>query len=256
MDNKYKNLIKTVEHSGKLIKNLYGQNIVRKIKSSSIDFVTEADLASEANILKFIKKNFPDYNVLSEEAGFIDKKSKYTFVLDPLDGTINFSNTIAFFTVTLSLLEGDKAIFAVTHNPLNNQTFYAFKGQGSYLNGKRIFINKKTNLSEAVVGFSCGWKMPLKEARKMMGKLLQLSVSRILNTWSPAWELCLLASGKIDGYLNYGNELYDNLAGKLIAREAGGRLTNFQGQILTNDRNNFFVASNNAKLHQRILKLL
>ena len=162
MDNKFKQLIKTVKKSGKLIKKYYGQNVIKSVKSSSIDVVTKADLASEANILKFIKKNFATYNILSEEDGLTDKKSDYTFVLDPLDGTINFHKNLCFFAVTLALLKGDEAIFAVTHNPLNDQTYYAFKGRGAYLNGKRIFVSNINRLKQAMVGSSWAWRTPKK----------------------------------------------------------------------------------------------
>jgi len=256
MTDKFKQLIKTVERSGQLIKSFYGKNVSAKVKSSSIDFVTKADLASEANILKFIKKNFPTYNILSEEAGFMDKKSEYTFVLDPLDGTINFHKNFCFFVVTLALLKGDEAIFAVTHNPLNNQTYYAFKNKGAYLNGKRIFVSKTSDIKQAMVGSSWAWRTPQKIARQMMIKLLNSGMSRLLNTWSPAWEPCLLANGNLDAFVNYDNDLYDNLAGKLLVREAGGQLTDLQGRPLKNDRINSFVASNGTALHKQIIKIL
>ncbi|MDP2586707.1 MAG: inositol monophosphatase [Candidatus Komeilibacteria bacterium] len=255
MTNKFKQLIKTVEKSGQLIKSYYGQNVMTGVKSSAIDFVTKADLASEANILKFIRKNFSTYNILSEEEGLTDNKSEYTFVLDPLDGTINFHKNLCFFAVTLALLKGDEAIFAVTHNPLNGQTYYAFKNKGAYLNGKRIYVSKTSKLNQAMVGSSWAWRTPKKVARKMMVKMLNSGMTRLLNTWSPAWEFCLLASGQIDAHVNYDNDLYDNLAGKLLIREAGGKITGFDGRPLKNDRVNSFIASNNTVLHKQVLNI-
>ncbi|MFA6304962.1 MAG: inositol monophosphatase [Patescibacteria group bacterium] len=256
MDIKFKNLIKTVEKSGQLIMGFYGKNVLTKVKSSAIDFVTKADLASEANILKFIKKNFPTYNILSEEAGFIDNRSEYTFVLDPLDGTINFYRQLCFFGINLALLKGDEAIFAVTHNPLNKQTYWAFKNKGTYANGRRVFVSKTTKLGQAMIGSSWAWRTPKKVARKMMSRLANANISRLLNTWSPAWEMCLMASGQIDAFINFDNDLYDNLPGKLLIREAGGKLTDLHGRQLKNDRINSFVASNNTSLHQQVIKIL
>lgn len=255
MTNKFKQLIKTVEHSGQLIKSYYGQNVMTGVKSSAIDFVTKADLASEANILRFIRKNFSKYNILSEEEGLTDNKSEYTFVLDPLDGTINFHKNLCFFAVTLALLKGDEAIFAVTHNPLNNQTYYAFKNKGAYLNGRRIKVSQTSKLSQAMVGSSWAWRTPLKLARAMMVKLHNSGPVRVLNNWSPAWEMCLVAAGQIDAHVNYDNDLYDNLAGKLLIREAGGKITDFNGRPLKNDRINSFVASNGTKLHSQVLRI-
>lgn len=244
-----------MEKSGRLIKSYYGQNVMTGVKSSAIDFVTKADLASEANILKFIRKNFPDYNILSEEEGLTDNKSEYTFVLDPLDGTINFHKNLCFFAVTLALLKGDEAVFAVTHNPLNGQTYYAFKNKGTYLNGRRVRVSKIFKLSRAMVGSSWAWWTPPKQARQMMIKMLNSGMTRLLNTWSPAWETCLLASGQLDGFVNYDNSLYDNLAGKLLIREAGGKITDFKGKPLKNDRVNSFIASNGTALHRQVINI-
>lgn len=256
MNSKYKKIIKAVEKSGQIIAGYFGKDLKTYQKSSVLDFSTQADLRSEKNIIAAIQKEFPTYNILSEERGLIDKKSDYTFVIDPLDGTLNFYLGLPLFTVTLALLKGDEAIFGVTHHPITKQTFYAIKDKWAFENGRRIKVNKINNLERAIVGYTCGWKVPVVELDKISSKLHQLKIKRPMANWSPAFDLCLLASGKIEGIITNNNELHDNLAGKIIVREAGGKLTDFKGKPLKNDRQNIFLASNGTNIHAQLAKIL
>ena len=105
MNRKYKNIIKAVERSGKIIAGYFGKDFKRYNKKAGLDFYTQADLKSESNLIKAVKNDFPGYNILAEEKGLIDKKSDYTFVIDPLDGTLNLYQGIPYFSVTLGLLK-------------------------------------------------------------------------------------------------------------------------------------------------------
>ena len=207
-------------------------------------------------MIKAVKKEFPDYNIISEEAGFIDNKSNYTFVMDPLDGTINLKSGIPYFSVTVALLKGDEAVFMTTHNPVIKQTFYAAKGRGAFLNNKRIRVNKVSSPNKTTVAYTNGWKVPRGSLMKLEKKLYGLKIARILCNWAPVYDFCLVASGKIEAMVCYDNELHDFVGGLLLVREAGGKITDYQGQPLMNDRVNIFLATNGTGIHKQIVKVL
>lgn len=256
MNKKYQNIIKAVEKSGQIIAGYFGKDLKTYQKSSVLDFSTRADLESEKNLVSAINKEFPYCNIQGEEGGLVDKKSAYTFVIDPLDGTLNFYIGLPLFTVTLALLKGDQGIFAVTHHPITKQTFYATVGKGAFLNGRRIQVNRIADPARVIVGYTCGWKTPVAEMERISSGLLGLKIKRPMANWSPAFDFGLLASGKIEAMINNNNELHDNLAGKIIVREAGGKITDFKGKPLKNDRQNVFLASNGTSIHGKLLKIL
>jgi len=256
MELKYKKIIKSVEKSGAIILSYFGKDYKTFKKSHPLDFYTEADIKSEKNLINTIQKEFPTHNIQSEERGFINKKSDYTFVIDPLDGTLNMHLGIANFSVTLALLKQNEAIFAVTHNPVTQKTYFAEKGKGSFLNGKKIKVNKVVNLRRMITAYTCNYKTPLSYLQNLDKKLSELKIRKLMTNWSPALDLCLLAEGKIEVMVNNDNALHDNLAGKLIIREARGKITDFKGKSLKSDRQNIFLATNGTKIHNQILKIL
>ena len=105
--------------------------------------VTKADILSEKTIIKTIRKKFPDHNFLTEESGAIKKNSKYTWIIDPIDGTTNFVAKIPEFAVSIALAKNDEILMGVVYNPCTNEMFFAEKGKGSYLNNKKLQVSKK-----------------------------------------------------------------------------------------------------------------
>ena len=251
----YKNIIRAVEKSGEIVLSYFGKSLITQSKGAPLNFVTEADLQSEKNLIQAVKKEFPTYNIQSEEAGFIDNKSDYSFIMDPLDGTINLKKGIPYFSVTLALLKNDEAIFTVTNNPVTKQTFYALRGRGAYLNGRRIRVNKVKNFAETIASYSCGWQTPRSRARDLMKKLNRLGINRVLTNWAPVFDFCLLASGKIEAMICYNNELHDFVGGLLLVREAGGKITDYDGNPLKNDRANTFLMTNGTSIHNKIINI-
>lgn len=256
MNQKYKNLIKAVEKSGNIVSSYFGKSLKTQSKGVPLNFVTQADLESEKNLFKAIQKNFPRYNIISEEAGFINKKSDYTFVLDPLDGTLNLKIGLPYFSVTLALLNKDEVIFTVVNNPVIHQTFFAKKGKGAYLNNKRIKVNQITNFQNIIVAYTCGWKTPRARVRNVMKEMNSLGIKRVLTNWAPVFDFCLLASGKIEAIVCYNNELHDFIGGRLLIKEAGGKITDYRGNLTRNDRQSTFLATNGTKIHNQIVKIL
>lgn len=244
---------------GKIVKKYFGETLELERKGSASDFRTKADLESEQAILSVLSAKFPTYNILSEEAGLIDRQSEYTFVVDPLDGTNNFVLGIPNFSVSIGLLKGDKCIAGVIHVPLLDRTYSAEHRQGAFCNGKKISASEETSLENSTIAYTRGYTSPLQFEVDLLQKLGTgdaRQYKRYLINWSPAFDYCLLASGKIESVINDDNELYDYAAGKIIAREAGAIITDFSGMEQNDRKTSKFIACNSQEIHNKILGLL
>lgn len=224
-------------------------------KSCITDFRTQADMESESAIIAILEKSFPSYNILSEERGFIDKKSEYTFYIDPLDGTNNFFLGIPNFSVSIGLAKGEETIFGVVYLPMIDVVYSAEKGKGAFCNGVKIKSSSETSIANSASSFMCGYHCPKSYIIKTIGNLSRRT-KRVLVSWSVASDLCLLASGKIETAINKKTEIYDFLAGKIIAKEAGCVVTDMKGKPEKNDFNREFLISNNFDIHREVLRLV
>lgn len=252
----YKEIIKAAKAGGKIVKKYFGKVLEIEGKSEPRDFRTKADLESEKAIIKILEKAFPEYNIISEEAGEANKNSEYTFVIDPLDGTNNFVLGVPYFSTSIGLMKGDNVIFGVVYDPISENTYCAEKGRGSYLNGKRIHVNKESDIKNSSVSLVVNYGFSFEKYMKMMSGLYGTNVKRVLTLWSVALDYCLLASGKIEALVLHEVPLYDFIAGKLIANEAGAKISDFSGNMLSGDRKGRFLTTNGTKIHQEILEIL
>ncbi|MBU6390480.1 inositol monophosphatase, partial [Patescibacteria group bacterium] len=225
-------------------------------KTCAQDFRTEADTGSEEVIVKMLHKAFPDHSIFSEECGMIRGSSPYIFYIDPLDGTNNFVIGIPNFSVSIALTKGKEALFGVVRAPLLDVTYYAAKGEGAFENGKKIRPSAETALGRSTSAFAAGYRHPKKEVMRLTNALSG-STKRTLWSWSLAYDLCLLASGRIETFVMAdGAEPHDFLAGKLIAREAGCVASDFKGKPEKDDFNREFIASANPAIHRAVLPLI
>jgi len=249
-------LIEAAHAGGKILKNYFGQILDITVKSNPSDFKTRADDESEQAVIEVLTKHFPDYNILGEESGTIDKGSEYTFVIDPLDGTNNFVLGIPTFCVSIGLIKGDEIIAGVIYAPMLDLTFSAQIGEGAFCNETKIQVSSVTEEKNGTISL-CGYYGISPELWGSMFKNLAMGgFKRVMNQWCPTYDFCMLASGKIESMVNYGSELYDFCAGKIIAREAGAVITNLDGTPEENDRNRMFMASNNNQIQQSIIQSL
>ncbi len=249
-------IIAAAKAGGKIARKYFGEVLEIEQKSTIVDFRTKADLESERAILKILSEKFPSYNIFSEEAGNIDKKSAYTFIVDPLDGTNNFTLGIPNFSVSIGLLQDNRCIAGVIYIPLLDKTYFAEEGKGAFCDETKISVSQESLMEKSTVSYTCGYINERRLELELLKKLFSLNTKRYLRNWSPAFDYCLLASGKIEAIINNDNELYDYIAGKIIAREAGAIITDFSGQPQNDKETTQFVASNTQKLHKELLKLL
>ncbi len=252
----YNEIIKAAKAGGKITKKYFGKVLEIEGKSTPADFRTKADLESEKAIIKILTKAFPKYNIISEEAGEMNKNSECTFIIDPLDGTNNFVLGIPYFSTGIGLMKNNETIFGVIYDPILKNIYFAEKGIGAYFNGNRINCNEEKDIKNATVSVVVSYDCPAAYESKVIADLNTKNVKRILKNWSCLLDLCLLASGKLEYVIFYDCQLYDFIPGKLIAKEAGASVSDFNGRNESNDKNNTFLASNGVKIHQEILSLL
>lgn len=248
-------IIRAAKAGGKVVRSYFGKVLTITEKSRASDFRTEADVESEAAIIAVLEKAFSAYNIFSEECGFIDKKSEYTFYIDPLDGTNNFALGIPNFSVSIALVRGAETLFGLVYLPIIDLSYYAAKGGGAFCNNIKLKSSTETSLSKSTGAFLCGYSCPKPFIQRVIGNLRRRT-KRVLVNWSVASDFCLVAAGKIETVVNKKTELWDFLAAKLIAKEAGCVVTDFKGKPEKNDLNSTFLTSSNMDIHRKVLPLL
>ena len=173
-----------------------------------------------------------------------------------MDGTNNFVLGIPNFSTGIGLLKGEEIIFGAIYNPILKNIYWAEKGKGAYLNGKKIKVNKETDIKNCSVSVVFNYNDPDDLQGKIVSKLYKKDIKRALANWSCLIDFCLLASGRIESIVFVDCPLYDFIPGKLIAKEAGALVTDLKGNKETSDKNNTFLVSNGTKIHKEILEIL
>lgn len=245
-----------VRQAGHSIRKNYGVVTTGRAKTSRHDIVTEADYASERILISAIRKKFPYHNILSEESGELIGKSRFTWVIDPLDGTNNFSRQIPLFGVIVGFVEDDVVTHGAIYDPMHDQLYYAKKGQGSYCNGQRIQVSSETELEEMVIMISNVRLRSSLEQFAHWRSLLALYTTYYKYYGSAAQSVTALASGKVDAYMIGGAYPWDITAGALLIREAGGKITQLDGRPWNWYDSNQHILAANPILHKKILRTI
>ena len=217
------NTIGWAKEAGKIQLNYFRKKDLEiKTKLNESDVVTVADKESEAVIISHIHAMYPDHNILSEESAPENHKSDYQWVIDPLDGTTNFSSGLPQFCVSIGLRYKGKTIMGIVYAPYLDELYTAIAGEGAYLNGNRIHCNEKTNIHQAVVstGFPVDKDTNPDNNLDNMTRILPL-VRGMRRMGAAAVDLCSVAGGFLDGYWEMNLHEWDVCAGLLIAEEAG-----------------------------------
>ncbi len=218
------------------------------------DLITGMDFKSEKRILSILRKSFPHYSIYSEESGKKMKDSVYMWVVDPLDGTTNYSIKNPFFDVSIALMKRNEPVVGVVHAPATKEMFYAEKGRGAYLNGKRIRVSKEFDISKTLLTYCHNSDdrnvMRITEVFRRI-KPLPIDFNKMR---AGALEIAFVAAGRVGCYLTCGFHSYDVAAGTLLVREAGGRVTDFEGKEFNSESKDFLAS--NGRVHDRILELL
>ena len=209
--------------AGELVLARFRTDVEVSLKGRA-NVVTDADLASERLILDYVRDEYPDFGVLSEESAPVAGASPYTWVVDPIDGTRNFAEGIPHFCVVVAIATGDEVVAGVTYDPVRDELFAAQKGGGASLNGQPIKVSDRQAIDAAIIGFDLGYDFG--QAKHLMDMVAgiwpQASGYRLMG--SSAMSIAYTAAGRIDLYCHHSLSAWDIASGILLAREAGARV--------------------------------
>lgn len=220
-----------------------------------INLVTEMDTRSERAVVETLRASFPDHGIIAEEETTIRNGSGYTWIIDPLDGTTNYAHGYPCFSVSIALEHKGDVITGVVYDPMRDELFTAQKGQGAYLNGKRIKVSTVDALIKSLLatGFPYDRKVSEKNNLDYFHDLLMAS-QEVRRDGSAALDLCSVAAGRFDGFWELKLKPWDVAAGSLIVREAGGRVTD-----LSDNTFDIFadeVLASNGIIHGQMVDIL
>lgn len=248
-------MLSAVRQAGELIRSHTGERMAVQYKTSWADLVTEVDKAVEAAVADCIRSRFPEHGFVGEEQGG-GWDREYTWVLDPLDGTTNFASTLPNFVTSLACYRGQEALVAAIFDPNRNELFKATKGGGAYLNGVRIQVDPAAELRESLIGTNLMWDVREGRFYNLPGlQDLGRQVRGIRSLGAAALEMAYVACGRLSGFAQYELSPWDFGAGALLVQEAGGKVTQMNGEPLDIRRRCSVVASN-GRIHQAMLRHL
>ncbi|MEN9547921.1 MAG: hypothetical protein RIR12_512 [Bacteroidota bacterium] len=219
------------------------------------NLVTEADHAAEKAIFETIKKHYPHHQLLGEESGSIIQDSIYKWIIDPIDGTVNFANGIPLNCVSIGIEKEGEIILGAVYNPHMNEFFLAEKNGGATLNDKPIKVSTQHKVLNAclVTGFPYTYINTPNGPLEVFAKFIQKGVP-VRRLGSAAIDLCWVAAGRLDGFYEHKLEPWDSAAGLLIVNEAGGKVTHFNGQPYSVYQHG--IVATNGKIHDELLGII
>jgi len=227
MENEYLyTAIFAAKESAKILLSYIGKekNIDYKGK---INLVTEVDRKSEDNIIQIINEKYPSHQIIAEESKPDSNRAEYTWYIDPLDGTTNYSHDYPIFAVSIAFEIDRKLQVGVVLDPMRNELFHAVKGKGAFLNNKKISVSDTRFLKNSIL--ATGFPYVITEQSIKLFNHFLSKAQAVRRAGSAALDLCYLASGRVDGFWELDLKPWDMAAGKIILKEAGGNITNFKG---------------------------
>ena len=245
---------KAARKAGKILTRDFGEIENLQIHSKSIgDFVTNADLKVEKNLLETLKYYYPDYTYISEEAGEI-KGDENIIIIDPIDGTSNFIHGIPHVSIVIAKISNDEITEGIIYNPILNEFFWSSKGKGAWCNNKRLRVSNRSILSDCLIG--TGLPFGKRTYNNYLTEIDQIlkSTAGIRRLGSAALDLAYVAAGKLDGFWEKDINLWDISSGVLMVKEAGGKTSRVNGENWSIESREI-LASNN-KIHEDLEKKL
>ena len=248
-------IIQISHEAGEIIRNSFGKDFGIEYKTNEANLVTEVDKASEKHIKEFIQKKYPSHSILAEESGESKKDSEYLWVIDPIDGTTNFAHGLPIFSVSIGLQKNDRTIAGVVYDVMQDITYTAEEGSGAYADSQRISVSKSDKLSRSVVvtGFPYNISDNPENALEKLTALIK-TARGIRRLGSAAIDLCYVAKGVFDGFWEVYLNPWDICAGKLIVEEAGGLVTDFNGEDI--DIYSHRILATNGHIQNEMIELL
>ena len=233
-------MIKAAEKASKILIRDFGE--IEKLqvsKKGPTDFVTNSDLRAEKIIIQELKKARPHYSIISEESGIeINKDKKNTWIIDPIDGTINFLHGIPHFAISLALRLNDEVVSGLIFDPIKNEMFYAEKDNGAFFNNQRIRVSKKNEVNDCLFATGSNLNNKIQLPNRKSG--------------CAALDMAYVASGRYDGYFQHNLNIWDIAAGIILVKEAGGNIND----INLTDTKNIKIIASSANISAKLLEIL
>ena len=251
-------LIEIIKEAGEILKEGYysKKDVTFKAKK---DLVTKYDVAVENFLKEKFENEFKDFNVIAEESDNSNKVFSNSIIVDPIDGTTNFVNKLPHTAISVGVYKDKKPYIGIVYNPILNQLFTAVVGEGAFCNDERIEVSDEDDFQKALLstGFPYTSGTCEDDLNDVMKKLKDIlpRCQDIRRLGSAALDLCYVATGVYEGYYEMNLKAWDVSAGLIILQEAGGKVSNIDGNDYVLFENKYIVASNN-KIHEEFIKNL
>jgi myo-inositol-1(or 4)-monophosphatase len=238
--------------AGALLATYFERRIGFELKGEH-DLVTEADRASEQLVIDRLRSHFPSHSIIAEEGGGHTGSSEYCWYVDPLDGTTNFAHGFPMFNVTMALEQAGELIAGVVFDPTRNEMFSAERGSGAYLNNRRIRVSKVARIEDTLVATGFPSRKRHENVNVHFYYQLAMVTHGVRRAGSAALDLAYVASGRLDGFWEFGLKPWDMAAGSLLVTEAGGKCSDMTGGPVK--LRGPHLLADNGLVHQQILDL-
>lgn len=238
-------IIRATEHMDKLIIHNKAEN----------DYVTEVDQMAEQEIIRAIRKAYPEHSILAEESGVTENDSEFQWIIDPLDGTTNYLHQFPQYSISIAVKYRGRLEHAVVFDPLKDEMYSASRGHGAQMNGRRLRVSKAKGLDGALLGTGFPFK-DLENLDAYMGMLKSMigPTAGIRRAGSAALDLAYVAAGRLDGFWELNLKPWDMAAGLLLIQEAGGLVSDIKGGHEIFETGN--VIAGNPKVFKAMVKTL
>ena len=220
------------------------------------DFVTASDKKVEKILIEELQKARPNYSILSEEIGEINNDESFRWIIDPIDGTSNFLHGIPHFAISIGLEHDKEIICGIVYDPIKDEMFTAEKGNGSYINNQRMRVSSRSELKDCII-FSGGPKYDSQHKELTFDEYKKFSLKvgiPIRKFGSGSLDMAYVAAGRCDGFWSRDLNYWDIAAGIILVREAGGYVTDFNGENKYNQ--NKTLLAGNHKINKEMIEIL
>ncbi len=250
-----KKVIQIAQEAGAIVREGFGQNFLIETKGSLTNLVTEYDKKSEKEIINFIRKEFPSHSVLAEESGNHKSGSEYLWVIDPLDGTTNFAHGLPIFSVSIGVQKNGETICGVVYDVMRDALYSAELGSGAFCNGRKLSVSQNSDIRKSVLVTGFPYNISENPDHAFEHFIAFLKNARaVRRLGSAAIDFCYTAEGVFDGFWEVFLHPWDMCAGKILVEEAGGIVTDFNG----NEINIFSkqILATNRFIHNEMISIL
>ena len=245
--------VAAAREAGEILRGCFHEQTQVTFKSRA-NIVTDVDLRADRCLKSVLQAEYPDHSILSEETELLGGNSTYTWILDPLDGTNNYSFGIPFFSIVIALTHENDAVLGIVYDPLRDELFSAVKGRGCFLNNKPVHVTKKTGVQDSLIGLDLGYVD--ENGKRLLDFISELwpNMYAFRLMGSAALGMAYAACGRLDLYFHILLYPWELAGGQLLVREAGGVVTDWEGRPPGIGENSVIASS--SEVHADFLRIL